>query len=91
MFIFIVIIASVEVAHIVCHRTFLKKKIIVLKVTQPVLHFITVCLQVLKPSEAPEKAACNLLNCLQLCHSVVRLHCGSCRLKGFEKEETCVE
>ena len=28
---------------------------------------------------APEKAACNLINCLQWCHSMAWLHCGKCR------------
>ena len=33
----------------------------------------------IKPSVAPEEAACNLINSLQWCHSVAKLHCGQYR------------
>ena len=36
-----------------------------------------------KPFVAPEEAACNLMNCLQWCHSVAEMHHGKSRHQVF--------
>ena len=44
-----------------------------------------------KSSVAPEEGACNMIKCLQWCHSVVVLHCGWCRWQVLKKQDECVE
>ena len=41
----------------------------------------------MKPLVAPEEAACNLINCLQWCYSVARLHCG-CNVVNTDTQKT---
>ena len=40
----------------------------------------------IKASVAPEEAACYLINYLQGCCSVAKLHCGKCRLQVFKRK-----
>ena len=41
----------------------------------------------MKPFLYPREAALNLRNCLQLCHSVAKLHCGKCRQQVLKRKK----